>query len=274
MAFTGFGNRGYEYQYNIPFFDDIHNFFPDLLYAPLGRFNTASDILIYIRDQVRLRADRFSAAQRNMNLYYNNIITPNLLSRASSPSRSVPVPGPTVPSEMLWPPAPAPVPVPVPASVPPAPPIPPAPAPSVPLFRTSLNAFSTRDIEFMDSLLNIFTQPSNTINIIGATLTDHLTPVIVYPSPTEIAVATTVIDATGTHTEQQCTICFENFAEGQRMRQINHCQHTFHKTCIDRWFTTNVRCPNCRYDIRGNNDENENDDDDDDEFYAESDTQT
>ncbi len=266
MAFSFPGhNNGYIYQYNIPFFDDIHNFFPDLLYAPLNRFNTAADILIYIREQVRLRGDRFSAAQRSMTNYYN--YTP-LTSRGSSPIRY---------TAAVAPPAPAPAPAPVPAPVVPivssvippssfagsgvwSPPPPPPPAHN-PILRREI--FNLQDIDFMDSLLNIFAQPAGTISIFGTTLANNLTPVVVHPTNQQITEATTILNADQTHADQQCTICFENLTLGQNLRSINHCHHTFHQTCIDRWFQSNVRCPNCRYDIRGEEEEPVQQEDDD-----------
>jgi hypothetical protein len=226
---------GYVYQYNIPLFDDIHNFFPDLLYAPLGRFNSASDIIMYIRDQVRIRGDRFSAAQRSMNNYY--------------------IPGavPTVQPRVVQPP---PVAVPLPVPPPPQPPV---------LRREIVNL---QDIDFMDSLLNIFAQPAGTISILGTTLANNLSPVIVHPTNQQITEATTILNADQTLTDQRCTICFENLTTGRSLRRINHCEHTFHQTCIDRWFTANVRCPNCRYDIRGQEEEPDN------ETYYEEDEET
>ena len=214
-------------------------------------------------------------------MYYNNIITPTLLSRSSSPTRSV-QPGPSIPAHMLnqspYVPEPAPVPIPAPAPVP----VQQQPA-AVPIYRPTINRqptlvgrgmFSGADMDLMDSILNIFSQPTGTISIFGTTLADNLTPVIVNPSAIQIAESTTVFNATAsTNTDQQCTICFENFTDGQELRRINHCEHTFHKTCIDRWFTTNVRCPNCRHDIRREDDgEVENDDEyeegEEDEYYS------
>ncbi len=234
----------YVYQYNIPFFDDIHNFFPDLLYAPLGRFNTAADILIYIREQVRLRGDRFSAAQRSMNNYY--------------------IPGavPTVQPRVVQPP-----PVTVPLPVPPPPPPPAQP----PVLRREI--VNLEDMDFMNSLLNIFAQPAGTISILGTTLANNLSPVIVSPTNQQIADATTIIHAIHANPEQQCTICFETLRTGQTCRMINHCEHTFHQTCIDRWFATNVRCPNCRYDIRGEPEAEAEAEDEVNNYYEEEDTE-
>jgi hypothetical protein len=284
MSLPNFSPQGYVYQYNIPFFDDIHNFFPDLLYAPLDRFNSASSILIYIREQVRLRADRFSAAQRmmnnNYNYTYNNILSPTM-SRVSSPSP--PMPASVSVIEPVAPPAPVPVPVPVPA---PAPtsiwnqigtvPIPDPPN-RIPVLSRQNGLITRQDIDFMDSLLNIFAQPVGSISIFGTTLADNLSPVNVYPSATQIDEATTVFTVDASNTDGQCTICFENQVIGQSVRRINHCGHTFHKNCIDRWFTTNVRCPNCRHDIRESdatdeNDENEYEYDDEEDDYQSSQT--
>ncbi len=47
-----------------------------------------------------------------------------------------------------------------------------------------------------------------------------------------------------------CSICQDNYTTGDVVRTINHCGHMYHRTCIDRWFLSNVHCPLCRHDIR------------------------
>jgi len=47
-----------------------------------------------------------------------------------------------------------------------------------------------------------------------------------------------------------CPITLEEFQEGDNVRQIRHCGHTFREHAIQNWFRQNVRCPVCRYDIR------------------------
>ena len=47
-----------------------------------------------------------------------------------------------------------------------------------------------------------------------------------------------------------CTICRQNFENNDILRTINHCNHHFHLTCIDRWFENHISCPFCRHDIR------------------------
>ena len=41
--------------------------------------------------------------------------------------------------------------------------------------------------------------------------------------------------------------------DGRQVRRINTCHHMFHDNCINTWFNNNVRCPTCRHDIRTQN---------------------
>lgn len=43
-----------------------------------------------------------------------------------------------------------------------------------------------------------------------------------------------------------CSICQENLSEGERVRAIQRCQHTFHSACVDPWLETHGDCPLCR----------------------------
>ncbi|KAL7587730.1 hypothetical protein Lser_V15G39594 [Lactuca serriola] len=44
----------------------------------------------------------------------------------------------------------------------------------------------------------------------------------------------------------ECTICLEDFVDGQNVRVLPHCSHEFHVGCIDKWFESHSSCPNCR----------------------------
>ncbi|KAI3781463.1 hypothetical protein L2E82_11478 [Cichorium intybus] len=44
----------------------------------------------------------------------------------------------------------------------------------------------------------------------------------------------------------ECTICLEDFVDGQNVRVLPHCSHEFHVRCIDKWFESHSSCPNCR----------------------------
>jgi hypothetical protein len=54
-------NHMYTRIYNVPLFDDIHNYLPDLLYNN-GRFRTVSDVFAYINQMMRYNFDRYSTA--------------------------------------------------------------------------------------------------------------------------------------------------------------------------------------------------------------------
>lgn len=65
--------------------------------------------------------------------------------------------------------------------------------------------------------------------------------------------------------ESQCVICYDNITSGSIVRILNRCNHRFHVNCIDRWVSSDPRCPFCRSPIidrrtddNENNDENNN----------------
>jgi len=81
---------------------------------------------------------------------------------------------------------------------------------------------------------------------------DELEPVVVRPTPEQIAHATSIIPHTEVEAAALCTICQDHTCpEGTTdWRKIRVCSHLYHKKCIDRWFETSVFCPICRIDIR------------------------
>ncbi|RCV28279.1 hypothetical protein SETIT_5G392900v2 [Setaria italica] len=44
----------------------------------------------------------------------------------------------------------------------------------------------------------------------------------------------------------ECAICLTEFANGDRVRALPHCNHGFHVRCIDRWLAARQTCPTCR----------------------------
>ena len=54
----------YQRHYNVPLLDDIHNYFPALLYGSAEQFRSVGDLLFYVRQQVRQQFDLFSAGQQ------------------------------------------------------------------------------------------------------------------------------------------------------------------------------------------------------------------
>jgi len=43
-----------------------------------------------------------------------------------------------------------------------------------------------------------------------------------------------------------CTICLEDYAQGDQLRRFPACKHMFHQECADLWLQSSHTCPNCR----------------------------
>ncbi|XP_050219590.1 NEP1-interacting protein 2 isoform X2 [Mercurialis annua] len=43
-----------------------------------------------------------------------------------------------------------------------------------------------------------------------------------------------------------CSICLQDFRDGDSMRKLPNCGHFFHLDCLDEWLTRNGSCPMCR----------------------------
>uniref|UniRef100_A0A6C0JUJ1 RING-type domain-containing protein n=1 Tax=viral metagenome TaxID=1070528 RepID=A0A6C0JUJ1_9ZZZZ len=60
----------------------------------------------------------------------------------------------------------------------------------------------------------------------------------------ELDLQTEIFDLLGE--KGSCTICQEDFQDGERVRAISKCQHLFHMNCIDSWLAKKGSCPLCR----------------------------
>ncbi|KAK7255872.1 hypothetical protein RIF29_29297 [Crotalaria pallida] len=47
----------------------------------------------------------------------------------------------------------------------------------------------------------------------------------------------------------ECPVCLSVFADGEEVRQLSACKHSFHTSCIDMWLTNHSNCPICRANI-------------------------
>ena len=47
-----------------------------------------------------------------------------------------------------------------------------------------------------------------------------------------------------------CTICLQNFINGENLITLPQCQHVFHEDCINKWLKGNIICPICRKNVK------------------------
>ena len=225
----------YEEVYHVGLLDDIHNFFPAFLYHP-RRFTTVPEVSTYIQEQMNEHFNIFNRAQRAYHAQHgiriqNTTTIPPQIGRMNAAT--------------------------------------PRPLPRVAVGLTT---------ETFD-LTHLFTggglgarAPGGDLEefpiglggaAAGGGILDQLTnllaraaePVVVAPTAQEIdrATAIRVPHSTEEDDNNACAICQDPLMDEHTirpLREITHCEHTFHQTCIDRWFTRNVRCPVCRFDIR------------------------
>ncbi|KAL8101672.1 RING-H2 finger protein ATL52-like [Apium graveolens] len=45
---------------------------------------------------------------------------------------------------------------------------------------------------------------------------------------------------------QDCPVCLSIFEEGEEVKQLPMCKHSFHAPCIDMWLYSHLDCPLCR----------------------------
>ncbi|XVF48931.1 hypothetical protein PTKIN_Ptkin03bG0228000 [Pterospermum kingtungense] len=46
--------------------------------------------------------------------------------------------------------------------------------------------------------------------------------------------------------EHECAVCLSVFEDGEEVRQLPRCKHSFHASCIDMWLYSHFDCPLCR----------------------------
>ncbi len=94
----------YNYIYRVSLFDDIHNYFPEILYGSPTRFGSVDDLLLYVRQQVRWHSDLYRIGQDSYNRLPQDPRRP--VAAAEAPV-AAPVPLPTAVPPAVPAPAPA-----------------------------------------------------------------------------------------------------------------------------------------------------------------------
>ena len=90
---------------------------------------------------------------------------------------------------------------------------------------------------------------------LNTTLGSFFDPVVINPTPLQIELSTRNVRYCDivTPINRSCPITLENFNDSDMVTVIRFCGHIFNTDHLHIWFTTNCRCPVCRYDIRNYN---------------------
>lgn len=202
----------YNRFYDSALLDDLHNYFPDLLYIP-ERFRSVGEVLTYVQTQTRNRFDLFTRGRRehltrehtriereNTRIVSNALQTPGI-SRLFEASRAA-VPAEDVAVDLL----------------------------------NALNGILAPGMFGVRAPTQHAMPPG------------FLDPVVVRPTAVQIESATAIeiVDAE----EEMCAVCQDRMPAGSQALNLNACDHRFHDGCIRTWFENNVACPVCRHDIR------------------------
>jgi len=203
--------RSYENVYGSVLLDEIHNYFPALLYEP-SRFPNVPTVLAYVQQQTRRHFDLFARGYES----YNRVQTPPVSARRSSGAtinpRNVYITTTTRAPDLFD-----------------------------ELAAGSDGALSTNTAAFLNALLQLGGTAA------GAPR-NFLAPVIVRPTAEQITAG--VRDDLVGVTNDICAVCQDGYETGVQRRTLIACNHAFHRGCIDTWLEQNVHCPVCRHDIR------------------------
>lgn len=202
----------YEEYYDVQLFNDIHNYFPELLYGDLNQFPTTRSVLEYVRNQIRNHYDIFSSAQqnyRNNNTNNNNVRVSFNIQDTTDISDSEPE----------------------------------ATDPLTTLLASSLLSLANIPITNINPIqVPLARMPTLTRQ------RNFMEPVVIRPTQQQIDNGSSIVE--NLSTTDNCAICQDTMEGVHRIRRLNHCNHMFHDNCISTWFRRNVHCPTCRHDIR------------------------
>lgn len=271
--------------YSISLLNDIHNWFPDILYNP-GRFRNVQDLIEYIREVADVNPytrglQQYNAHQHQHHAPYapppatgSRRYAPSMANTSISDNAASATSGRSgFPFEFgartattttaLAPPTSSPVRASVVERRTSAP-------PNRAISETTYEYTATTNVNGNPITARVRSLPVTTAILemeegdsygesMSSLLQQLLSPNIlrnfldqnveVAPTDTQLQQASTLF-----HAEQKeddnCAICQDSMEEEQQLRRLTHCHHTFHRSCIDTWFRTNVHCPTCRHDIR------------------------
>jgi hypothetical protein len=213
-------NRQYEVIYNVGLLDDIHNYFPALLYDH-SRFQNIGNVFQYVRAQMNTRFNLYSygaglaqESTRRPDIDIPTVILTPQMNPAAPRQRVVPR------EEDVF---------------------------------TNLNAASLL-LGLIGAGTTDVTPPARggVIRPQGGAdpWAQFRQPVIVRPSAAVIASASERLSGNDIAPGTVCAICQDTIVPTATVRRLRACQHSYHVGCIDQWFERSVFCPTCRHDVR------------------------
>lgn len=101
------------------------------------------------------------------------------------------------------------------------------------------NNFNPSNFNDMDDIINFADALSNSINI--ELINNPKVSISQLIENTKIISYKCIEDG-----DEKCHICNEPYSEDDICRQNNVCNHYFHQTCIDNWYSNNNKCPICQ----------------------------
>jgi len=216
--------------YPVQLLNDIHNWFPEILYNP-QRFQTVQDLIQYIGQVARMNSyeqgqSRYHAQQRRAQQHAQPAVQPPI----RPVLRPIHLSDPIIDTIQL--------------RVPSASQVSHASPTSISLLSNLVNQVLQGDISPLE--LGYHQRANLSSSLMQTFLNDT---VVVRPTLEQINNSTTIFMA-ATNLDDNCAICQDPLEQGNELCVINHCGHTFHKGCITPWFQQNTRCPTCRHDIR------------------------
>jgi hypothetical protein len=103
-------------------------------------------------------------------------------------------------------------------------------------------------------------QRENVSSTFNSVFQSFFEPIQIFPTPTQIENAVRIARFSDivAPINNSCPIILERFNDNDNVSVIRNCNHIFNTSALNSWFTSNCRCPVCRYDIRNYNVTNAN----------------
>jgi len=218
----------YQRVYEVGLLDDIHNYFPALLYSPQS-FNTVPDVLQYVQQRVQQRFNLFDYGRRQYMHRTGHPVTPTRMPNVNrtymNPTQNT---YETTINTMR------------------------AEMPQVPIVTSPILNTSVRNTGTLLPLLQSLSpriirtnrnSPWTNISALYEDVIIHATQEMINEASQEQTLEVDLDDS--------CAICQDRMRQGELVRRLTGCQHEFHRSCIDNWLLNeSVICPTCRHDIR------------------------